>query len=77
MLVRCVPKNVHLFIFRLTLSKLTDSNDFWYASKIEHAHICLPHVSDIATLGNQNKSFTAVWGFNFPKKYSLKSVNFS
>ena len=35
--IHCVPKNVvHLFIFPITLPKVTDFNDFWYVKSWEN-----------------------------------------
>ena len=53
----CVPKNVHLFMCWITLSKINDFNDFWYVKSGENLrytvsilHICPHHLSDVATL---------------------------
>jgi len=46
-------ENVHLFIFWITLSKITDFNNFWYIKSREKIHmnvlqICPRHLADIS-----------------------------
>ena len=50
--LQCVPKTVHLFIFWITLSKITDFNDFWYVNpeKIWHQYLTDLSMSDVSTL---------------------------
>jgi len=57
--VHCVPKNVHLLIFWITLSKLVNFADFWYHENLTDLST-LRVVCDHFTLENPKKSFSAV-----------------
>jgi len=52
--IHCVPKT-STFIFRITLSKITDFNDFWCVKSmrkfdINNLYICSPHLYTVASL---------------------------
>jgi len=51
-------ENVHLFIFWITLSKITDFNNFWYIKSREKIdmnvlQICPRHLADISAQASQ------------------------